>query len=492
MKARLRLRPGSLSLRRQLVLWMLLPQLVLWLAGGGLTYRLAVHYVNQAADATLSQTARTLARQVQPTPHGLLVDFPRAAQEVLEADPNDRLLYTVSSPPGRVIIGNNTVPLPPTQVQPRWNEPYFYEGDMILAAQGAGGTGGARIMLRIAALYTTYQDPDGRQQAMLVQVARNMAHRENLWKRILVDTLLPLSVLIVLMTLIVWAGTGAGLSPLLRLRRQVEGRSAMDLTPLRSDAAPQEVRSLVQALNSLLASVRQNVASQKRFIADAAHQLRTPLAGLRSQTQLALRTNSDPALTACLDLVHQSAVRAAHLVDRLLMLARAEPEAAMTTEQTLIEVLSFVKALVTETVPRALRARIDIGMENAGDETDAAHLFVMGNELLLREALFNILDNAIEYAGPGSDVTVHVKRHADRAVIEVVDSGPGIPAALHERVLERFVRATDKGLGCGLGLAIVTEIAMRHHGEVVLSDARPQGLKVAFSLPLAPTTLSGD
>lgn len=487
MMTRLRLRPGSISLRRQLVLWMLLPQLVLWLAGGGLTYRLAVHYVNQAADATLSQTARTLARQIQPTPHGLLVDFPRAAQEVLEADPNDRLLYTVSSPPGRVILGNNTVPLPPRGVQARTNEPYFYDADMRQADSGAGEgseNGSAIMTLRIAALYVTFDDPDGRPQTMLVQVARNMAHRENLWKKILIDTLLPLSVLIVLMTIIVWAGTGAGLAPLLRLRREVEGRSAMDLTALRSDAAPQEVRSLVQALNALLASVRQNVASQKRFIADAAHQLRTPLAGLRSQTQLALRTNCDPALGPCLDLVHQSAVRGAHLVDRLLMLARAEPEAAMATEQARIEVLPFVRSLVTETVPRALRARVDLGMEESGSATDAGQLVVMGNELLLREALLNILDNAIEYAGPGSDITVQVRRHAYRAVIDVVDSGPGIPDALHERVFERFVRATDKGLGCGLGLAIVKEIALRHHGDVELSNAMPHGLKVAFSLPL--------
>jgi two-component system sensor histidine kinase TctE len=483
---RLRFRHTSISLRRQLVLWILLPQLVLWLAGGGLTYRLAVHYVNQAADAMLSQTARTLSRQVQPTPTGLLVDFPRAAQEVLEADPTDRLLYTVSSPPGRVILGNNTVPLPPKNGQLRANEPYFYDDEMMLAEPGAGATVGARVMVRIAALYVTYDDPDGGQQTMLVQVARNMAHRENLWKRILIDTLLPLSGLIVLMTIIVWAGTGAGLAPLLRLRREVEGRTPTNLTALRSDAAPQEVRSLVQALNALLASVSQNVASQKRFIADAAHQLRTPLAGLQSQTQLALRTNSDPALASCLSMVHQSAMRAAHLVDRLLMLARAEPEAAMATEQTLIEMLPFVKALVTETVPRALRARIDLGMAETTDSTDAVQLHVMGNELLLREALLNILDNAIEYAGSGSDITVQLTRQGDRAVINFVDTGPGIPAALHERVLERFVRATDKGLGCGLGLAIVREIALRHGGDVVLSNVAPHGLNVAFSLPLAP------
>jgi two-component system sensor histidine kinase TctE len=481
----LRFRRTSISLRRQLVLWILLPQLVLWLAGGGLTYRLAVHYVNQAADAMLSQTARTLSRQVQPTPTGLLVDFPRAAQEVLEADPTDRLLYTVSSPPGRVILGNHTVPLPPKNGQLRWNEPYFYDDEMTLAEPGAGGTAGAPIMVRIAALYVTYADPDGRQQAILVQVARNMAHRENLWKRILIDTLLPLSILIVLMTIIVWAGSGAGLAPLLRLRREVEGRTPTDLTSLRSDHAPKEVRSLVQALNALLASVRQNVASQKRFIADAAHQLRTPLAGLQSQTQLALRINRDPELTSCLSRVHQSAVRSAHLVDRLLMLARAEPEAAMATERTLVELVTFVKSLVTETVPRAMRAGIDLGMEETTDRGDAVQLPVMGNELLLREALINILDNAIEYAGPGSDITVQLERQGDRALINIVDTGPGIAVGLHERVFERFVRATEKGLGCGLGLAIVREIALRHHGDVVLSNVEPHGLKVTFSLPLA-------
>lgn len=481
---RLRFRPGSLSLRRQLVLWGLFPQLVLWLAGGGLTYRLAVHHANEQADSTLSQATRTLARQVQPIPSGLLVDFPRAAQAVLEADPGDRLLYTVSSPPGRFILGNNTLPPPPQGAVAHSNEPYFYDGEVEAVDPATSAPTGATIMIRAAALYVSYSDNEGKARSMLVQVARNMAHRENLWKKILVDTLLPLSVLIVLMTLVVWAGTGAGLAPLLRLRRDVEGRAPMDLAPLRIDAAPQEVRALVHALNALLASVRHNVEAQKRFIANAAHQLRTPLAGLRSQTELALRTNTDPALAQCLDHVHQSAIRGSHLLDRLLMLARAEPEAALESEQARIDLVAFVKELVAEMVPRAIRAGIDLGMSAPRPAQSDAPLLVMANALLLREALHNLLENAIEYTGPGSDITVELERHGNSAVIKVIDSGPGIPEALHERVFERFVRATDQGLGCGLGLAIVREIALRHNGTVTLSNVAPHGLQVALTLPL--------
>jgi two-component system sensor histidine kinase TctE len=470
--------PG-LSLHRQLVLWVLLPQLILWVAGGIATYRLAVRYVNQAADATLSQASRTLARQVKPIGSGLLIDFPRAAQDVLEADPNDRLLYTVSTPPGRFILGNNNIPMPAPEMRPRLNEPYFYDGEIAAAANG----GVSPTKVRVAALYLSYAESDGKEQWMLVQVARSMANRESIWKMILIDTLLPLSGLILLMTMIVWAGTGAGLAPLLRLRREVEGRSPIDLTPLRIDAAPQEVRALVRALNELLASVQVNVESQKRFIADAAHQLRTPLAGLKSQTELALKTNADPALKARLELVHQSATRGAHLINRLLMLARAEPEAAMMREKVPVKLRAFVHEVVADAVPQALRAGVDLGMADSDEAVEG--LEVMANPLLLREALNNVLDNAIEYAGRGSEVTIRLLHEAKHADIVVIDNGPGIPEDQRERVFGRFVRATEDGLGCGLGLSIVKEIMSSHGGTVLLEGVQPHGLSVAMRLPVA-------
>jgi two-component system sensor histidine kinase TctE len=479
------LRLESMSLRRKLVLWGFLPQLVLWLASGVTTYRLAVHHANEVADATLSQAARTLARQVRPIPSGLLIDFPQAAQQVLEADPNDRLLYTVSTPPGRFILGNNTIPLPPHDAQVRYGDPYFYDGNIVVADPVEKGSTKTSMVFRIVALTIDYQDGEGKKHTMLVQVARNTANRAAIWKNILIETLLPHSILIALMTIVVWAATGAGLAPLLRLRREVEGRSPMDLTPLQIDAAPREVRSLVQALNVLLASVRQNVEAQKRFIADAAHQLRTPLAGLKTQTELALRFNADPSLAARLELVHRSAMRGAHLVNRLLMLARAEPETMAAEERGLVDLVPLVKALTSEMVPRAMRADVDLGMAVAATQSADKGFCIIANDLLLREALQNILDNAIEYAGPGSTVTAHLEAAGDSVVVKVVDNGPGIPEALHERVLERFVRATDKGLGCGLGLAIVREIAVRFGGSIALRNVAPHGLEVALTFPSA-------
>lgn len=467
------------SLHRQLMLWLLLPQLVLWLAGGFAAYKLAERYTNAAIDASLSQASRALARQVKPIGNGLLIDFPRAAQDVLEADPDDRLLYMVSTPPGQFILGNRTLPAPPPLDAPRLGSPYFYDG--LMAAEGAGAE---RQRVRVAALYLGWGDEGAPRQTMLVQVARSSANREELARSILFDMLLPLSSLVLLMSLIVWAGIRAGLGPLARLTRQVEGRAPSDLAPLRLESAPRELRSLATALNSLLASVQQNVATQKRFISDAAHQLRTPLAGLKSQAELALQATSDPEQRERLARVQQSAARSAHLVGQLLTLARAEPESATAQGRSRVDLQRLAEDTTAESVPRALRAGVDLGL---AEETAVAGptLVVQGNALLLREALSNLIDNAIRYAGAGATVTVSLRREGAEAVLEVADNGPGIPAAQRERVFERFVRATDQGEGCGLGLAIVKEIVERHAGRVALHEALPHGLRAVIHLPLA-------
>jgi two-component system, OmpR family, sensor histidine kinase TctE len=480
---RFRFAPRDRSLRRQLLIWVLLPQLVLWGAGGVATYRLAVSYVNQAADATLSQASRALAGRVKPIGSGLLIDFPRAAQEVLETDPNDRLFYMVSTPPGQFVLGNSTIPMPPQDMPPRLDDPYFYDGEIESPEEPGRHGPGPTVKVRIAALYLTYAESEGKQQWMLVQVARGMAHREDLFKRILIDTLLPLSALIPLMTMIVWVGTGAGLKPLLRLRKEVEGRSPVDLAPLHVESAPQEVRSLVRALNELLASVRQNVYAQKRFIADAAHQLRTPLTGLKSQTALAMAATQDPALLERLKLVDQSAARGAHLISQLLMLARADPDAAMAHDMAPLDVVPFVQEIVAEFVPRAMRAGIDLGMDDDAPAEGGEPLRINAHALLLREALANVIDNAIKYTGSGGEITVQVKPDGDAVLVTVSDSGPGIAEEDRGRVFERFVRATDQGEGCGLGLPIVRDILAQHGGTVTLGDAQPHGLLVELRIP---------
>ena len=483
--------PGARSLRRQLLLWVLLPQLVLWLAGAFFTYNLAARYANAAIDASLSQATRSLARQVKPVGNGLYIDFPRAAQDILEADPSDRVLYTVSSPPGQFILGNRTLPAPPAQGQPPMGEPVFYDGTVPEAGDAKAAT---QARVRVAALYLRYGDELGPSQIMLVQVARSSANREELARRILVDTVLPLSLLMIAMTMIVWAGIRAGLAPLARLRSLVEGRAANDLTPIELDAAPQEVRALAGAINTLLAEVQHSVVAQKRFISDAAHQLRTPLAGLKSQTELALRDAAEPALQARLQRVHDSATRSAHLVNQLLTLARAEPESATRQARQSINLCRLAREVTAEMVPRALHAQIDLGYADLpesddGELTPPPAITVTGIALLLREALMNLLDNALRYAGRGSTVTVRVSTQGDQALLVVEDDGPGLPAAEQQRVFERFVRYSQDGQGCGLGLAIVKEIIERHAGTVGLETVKPRGLRAIVRLPLDPASL---
>jgi two-component system sensor histidine kinase TctE len=487
------LTPGTRSLHRHLLLWLLLPQLVLWMAAAIFTYKLAERYANQAIDASLSTASRALARQVKPSGSGLYIDFPRAAQDVIEADPDDRLYYKVSSPPGEFILGNSQMPAPVGIPNPQLNQPYLYDGtlhdrhnDKPGERVGTPSTEAGRdINVRVAALYLAYGEP-GKPQTLLVQVAKSRTSREELARQILIDTALPLSLLIVLMSVIVWGGIRGGLAPLARLRSLVEARAINDLAPIKLEAAPEEVKSLALALNTLLAEVRESVHAQNRFISDAAHQLRTPLAGLKSQTELALASTTvatDPELRARLKLVHESATRSAHLVSQLLALARAEPEAAAAQSRTRFDLRRLAREVAAEQVPRALAAGIDLGTDEG--ETGDAPLPVTGNAMLIREALVNIVDNAIRYAGRGASVTVSAHAEGHDAVLTVEDTGPGVPESEHERIFQRFVRATHEGNGCGLGLAIVKEIVERSHGQVALQSVQPHGLRVVVRFPLS-------
>jgi two-component system sensor histidine kinase TctE len=483
-----RLWPGDqgqagVSLARQLLLWLLVPQLVVWLAGGMASYRLASGYVDQAIDESLLQASKALARQLKPIGSGLLIDFPKAAQDILEADPSDRLLYTVSSPPGQFILGNQSLPTPEGLEALPLGQAHFYNAHFPGPNPSTAPSQALRIVaVRLAlGVMTVPSDPP---PVMLVQVARSSANREELARRILVDMLLPMSGLVVLLTLLVWAGIRAGLAPLHRLRLQVEGRAPTDLAPLQLASAPRELWSLASALNTLLAAVQSNVNTQKRFIGDAAHQLRTPLAGLKSQTEIALQSVTDPALQARLQRVHESATRSAHLVNQLLTLARAEPESLMAQDRRRFDLHHMARQLTAEWVPRALRAKVDLGMDEEA-EASAVPVWVEGNELLIREAVTNLIDNALQYAGAGAQVTVQVLPQGAMALLTVTDSGPGIAEADRERVMERFVRGTETGNGCGLGLAIVREIIERHRGSVSLGSVSPQGLQVTLALPLA-------
>jgi two-component system, OmpR family, sensor histidine kinase TctE len=472
LQARLGLVPGRRSLHRHLMWWLLIPQLVLWIAAAFVTYSVAARYANLAIDRSLYQSSRALAQQVKPIDNGLMIDFPKAAQAILETDPDDRVYYMVSTPPGQFILGNNTLPPPPPIPDLQLDRPYFYDGLV------------DDVPVRVAALYLAYGETASPQR-MLVQLAKSRASREELARQILIDTALPLSGLILLMSLIVWGGIRTGLAPLARLQAVVEDRAPNDLAPIELEAAPEEVRALAQAVNSLLAQVHENVSTQRRFISNAAHQLRTPLAGLKSQAELALAEAQDPALKARLQRVHESATRAAHLVGQLLILARAEPESAAALGRRQFDLGRLVREVTAEQVPRALQAGVDLGV----DDSDDTVLDILGNGLLIREVLVNLIDNAVRYAGRGASVTVRSRAVGSWAEVVVEDDGPGLPREAgpnaHQRVFERFVRASHDSQGCGLGLAIVREIVERHAGQVHLEPVQPHGLRAVVRLPLA-------
>ncbi len=476
--------PGTTPLRRYLMIWLLVPQLVLWAGAAVMSYQVAARYANLAIDRSLYTASRALARQVKPTGSGFLIDLPRAARDIIESDPDEQVYYMVSSPPGQFILGNKALSAPPPRIrlpdgQPPADAPSFYDDHIQVA--------GHRVAVRVVALYLSWGEP-GQTQTMLVQIAKSRVSRDALAGRILGDIALPLVLLVLAMSVIVWMSLRAGLAPLARLQQAVRDRPAGDLAPIRLGPVPEEIEVLNTALNGLLTRVQDSVAGQRRFISDAAHQLRTPLAGLKSQTELALKATADPELKARLHRVHESATRSAHLVNQLLTLARAEPDSANAIGHSRFDLRRLVSELTAEMVPRALQAGVDLGLAEAeeGEHDELQRpLTLLGNALLMREAVFNVIDNAIRYAGAGSEVTVSVDSDEAQMFVLVDDTGPGVDPAHHDAVFQRFFRATHEGTGCGLGLSIVKEIVERHGGTVSLASREPHGLRVKLAFPLA-------
>ena len=455
--------PG-LSLKRQLLLWLLLPQLLLWSVGGLLAWRIALSYADTGINQSLKQSVRALARQVKPMGSGLQVDFPRAAQDVLEQDPTDRMGYLATSPPGSFLLGNSQLPPPPEGANIQTGEPLIYDARL----------DGKRV--RVAVLEVTYGEANAPQR-LRVQVAKSLAVQERVARELVFDMLVPLAALGVLLGIIINAGITRGLRPLKRLEAQLGDRygpALSALQPIELAQAPHEVHSLALAVNQLLDAVRRSLSQEKRFVNDAAHQLRTPLAGLVSQTELALNESELTAVKERLVKVHAGALRSAHLVHQLLSLARTEADVTLQP----LDVAQLAREVAREWTPRALVAGVDLGYEGEGSVS------VQGEKLLLREALNNLIDNALHYAGTGATLTVRVRREKAGCVLEVEDNGPGLSNADFSHVFERFWRASELPGGCGLGLAIVAEIAHRHGGTATALAAQPGGLIIRIELPL--------
>jgi len=439
------------SLRAHLLRLLLPPIAALLALGAVVAYYPTIEPATQAYDQALVDIGLALGSHIRVGQTEYRFDLPPAVEQVLRTDRFDSIYYRVMSPAGLEIAGDADLPAPP--------------GDAI-----AHNTMYKGEKVRVVSV----QAPCGR-SACNVLVGETMVKREHLARDLLLQSLFP-DFLIALATLvIVWFGVKRGLQPLSRLSDEIKARSAGDLRPIDAAGAPEETRPLVGALNGLLDEVSAASRKQQRFLADAAHQLRTPLAGLQAHTELALAQPMPEACRAQLEQVHRATIRTARLANQLLALARAEPGARSVTSS--VDLKGIAGGEADAWVRQSLGRDIDLGFELEPAPVE-------GDAFLLREALSNLVHNALEYSNRGGRVTVRTGRANGHAFLEVEDDGPGIAQEERARVLERFYRVPGTpGTGSGLGLAIVREIAASHAASLFIADGSAGGCRVGITFP---------
>lgn len=437
------------SLRYQLLRRLLPALLLILLAGAATAYWVAWHSATKAYDRALLDTALAISEQLRLVDGKPQLPLTPQARTMLLTDKFDEVFYAVRGADHEILDGEQGLPMPVISQRNTYSEGRIYY-DAFLAYRP----------VRIAALRT---ELGGR--AITVLVAETLVKRNALIREIIFGMLLPEILLTLVSIGVVWFGVSRGLYPLAALRQELAGRSQSDLSPVRVEV-PDEIQAVVTEVNELLQRLQHSLESQRNFVSDAAHQLRTPIAALQAQAEAAC--SESPAegrvrLEGVLSAVH----RLAHLVDQLLALARAEPSLAQT--QPAVELSGIVRSVAESRLPTAIRRNIDLGFE-------LAPVDVRGNALLLEELFANLLDNALRHTPEGGLVTVSCGRENSDAWLVVEDSGPGIPVAEREKVFDRFYRAAGSpGEGCGLGLAIVRAIAGQHGGKMTIDISRTLG-----------------
>ncbi len=449
----------------------MIPILVLLLVGAGLIYGLAISLATDAYDKALLDSVYSVLNCVHLKNGQTIVDLPPQALAILRDDIKDRVYYQVTDEKGNLIAGDSVVPVPALHRNSDLASPDYY--DSVIAGED----------VRIALVRCPV--PEQKNKWVYIQVAETVHSREEIGEKILINVILPQLAMVVISALVLWFGVTRGLRPLTSVRDAVAARSPLDLRPIALENTPREVRPLVQAINQLLELLREDIAKQRRFTANAAHQLRTPIAGLKMQSELALRQSNPEDIAHALNLIHVGAERAARLANQLLALARAEPGAVDAALWQKLDLNILAKEVCRELVSLALSKDIDLGFEEF-----EAPVMVQGDQASLHELISNLIENAVLYTPNGGHVTVRTLRrqtvdeHA-RSVLIVEDNGPGIAREEREKVFERFYRISDRGVsGTGLGLAIVSEIAKIHGAQVVLDDGPDcKGTSVAVDFP---------
>jgi two-component system sensor histidine kinase TctE len=452
-------------LRDLLLRWLLIPTLALWLLAATVGYLRSLALAHEAYDRTLLGSALVIGERLSVQDGQVVVDLPFAALEMLRTDAQDRIFYRVATlADGRHITGYADLPAPATPPGP---EPLFY--DAVYKGQH----------IRVVALAWSVVD-DSAPRTLSVQVAETMDARRQLTRRISSEAAAVQLLLIAAAAALIAFGVRRGLAPLKRLRDEVRARGANDLTPIHTHSVPREVAPLIRAINDHTERQRQLSEAQLRFIANASHQLKTPLTLLRAQLDHALQQRDHAAMRAVVEGMHRSSQATQRVMNQLLSLARSEPGRTLDIQE--VDLAELAREQTFDMLSLARAKAIDLGFE--GEQP----VPVRGEPVLLRELIANLVHNAISYTPAGGQVTVRVGWHEGRARLSVIDNGPGIAPDERPRVFERFYRgATTSEPGTGLGLAIVKEICDRHQIAVAIEDGPAgQGLSIELRWP-APT-----
>ncbi len=441
------LAPRRPSLRVQLLRWLLLPLVAIVPLAAAAMYFIAVRPALDSLDHALSGTAAALAERLTVEDGRAALALSEDTARALRTDPFDRVSFAVLDAAGRLLAGD--APLAALRPPVERGRTRYLDGEL------------DALPVRMAAVGV----PCGpaQRETCSVLVAESLAKRADVERAVLASAALVALLLAASLVFLALVAVTRGLRPLARLGDAIEQRSLGHLQPIDDLGVPSEAATIALAVNRLLARLRQAAEAQKKFIADAAHQLRTPLATLRAESELALTEAHPPEFDATLRRLAAGSERAARLANQLLSLATSE-SALEGGERRSVDLKALAAEEGERWLSRALEAGIDLGFELAPAR-------VTGHETALRELLANLLHNALEYAGRGATVTLRCVREGAAVRLEVEDDGPGIAAADRERVWQRFQRGPGApGAGSGLGLAIVRDIARAHGAEATLHE----------------------
>ncbi len=442
---------GGYSISGQLLVWLMICLFIILSISSVISYSRAYHFANLAYDRSIFRVALALADQADVINNKIKIDLPQIAEDLLEYDKDDYISYRISAPNGKLVVGD--VDIKPPKKNVISGEHIYYDDTL----------NGEKVRVVAYALPIINSQLKG---DLLIQVAETREKREFMVREIIEEMLIPQLLIMLVTALVILFSVKHSLSPLNRLKNALSDRSQNDLSPLSTDDTPLEIAPLLDEINALMRRLDEGINFQKAFIADASHQLRTPLAALQNQAELALREKVPSSTQHSLENIAASTKHLSHMLHQLLTLARVEPSTKSNYTFEIINLATLAREVTTEWVPKALSKKIDLGFD-----TTTESVMISGNPFMLKEMLANLIDNAISYTPHGGEVTVAIVHKNSHAILQVIDNGIGIAPEKREQVFNRFYRIQDNlGEGCGLGLAIVKEVAHAHGANIYISS----------------------